>query len=87
MKIAVSNILKVIDIEQTQLTPDFLSWLNLYADRAYEDKILKEHLYGCELIEEIEQFIILPPKHRATLQTISNLCRDNDAGYFRIISH
>ena len=81
------NILKVIDIDSRQLTEQFRKWLYLHADRAYTDNILKEHLYDCELIEEISQFVVVPTAHREALQQLSDLCRSNEAGYFRIISN
>lgn len=82
----VSNILKVIDIESRDLSEDFKRWLSQHSEKAYTDNILKEHLYGCEIIEDITQFHAIPEVHRHTLQTISDLCRQHEAGYFRIIS-
>ncbi|HYD91703.1 MAG TPA: hypothetical protein VEA37_09490 [Flavobacterium sp.] len=85
MDIKISNILKVVDVHRDQLYQEVLLWLAANVEPTYKDQVLKEHIYGSEILEELEQGAIVPPMVKDTLESISQLCRDNEAGYFRII--
>lgn len=84
-KIKVTNLLKVVDIDQKELFGNFIAWLNQNVEPTYKDQLLKEHIYGSEILEEIEKDSVVPPMCKQYLIEIGELCRENEAGYFRII--
>lgn len=82
MSIQVDNILKVVDISSKCVTEEFIKWLKECVNETYKDQALTEHLYNPDDFNEMEE---VPGIHSETISGIQILCKENEAGYFRII--
>lgn len=82
-----ANILKIVDIESTQLFPEFITWLTSEIDPTYRDSELKEHIYNHENIIENQEDAetSIAPMFESQLTEIGKLIRKHKAAYFRII--
>lgn len=88
-----TNILKVADLEQTDLSPIFVEWLKKEYEPIYIDKnSLKEHLYDVEdILENItegkEHGFQYPEVCLSQLSEIWECCHTNKCAYFRMVTN
>lgn len=78
--------MRVIDISKFDIAPETKEWLNEHIDPDYRDNVMtiaKENIYSTDSLEEQHNI----PRHIYNqVSAILNLCRINDAAYFRIIN-
>ena len=81
------NILKIGDIENSQLSTELLNFLQNQVQHTYSDNILKEHIYNIgDILDGLDEGGYNTPEHVAgELQEIKELCDLSDCGYFRVV--
>jgi hypothetical protein len=86
MAIEHENILKIVDINHSQLSKAFLDFIEM-KQPTYRDQILREHLYSADdiLEDESSQDKPYPPDIGALLIEIITLLFELDCSYFRIV--
>jgi hypothetical protein len=75
---------KVISIDSSTLLDKTIAILKGF--ESYKDQHLNEHLYTCTVLEDITQVDFLSLNVEKELMAIQELCNQNDASYFRLIS-
>lgn len=89
----VENVLKVVDIELTEFSPEFIDWLNKEFMPTYQDtEISNEHIYSIGLLIDNQadgnnNGYPCPAGYMEVLKQIEETCSAYDSGYFRIINH
>lgn len=76
--------IKVISIDKNSLSDNLFNTIK--DNYTYKDTQIKEHLYGCNLIEDIDQEKPINKQIKEELNSIRDLCIQNDSAYFRIVS-
>ena len=86
MAIEHENIMKVVDINHSQLTKEFIDFIDRQQP-TYRDQILREDLYSAEdiLEEESSQTAPYPADIAGVLAEIKILLFELDCSYFRIV--
>lgn len=86
MAIQYENILKVVDINHSQLTKEFIDFIDKQQP-TYRDQILREDLYSAEdiLEEESSQSEPYPANIVHALNEIKTLLFELDCSYFRVV--
>jgi hypothetical protein len=86
MAIEHENILKIVDINHSQLTKKFIAFIEMQQP-TYRDQILREHLYSADdiLEEESSQTAPYPADIAELLNEIKALLFELDCSYFRIV--
>lgn len=74
---------KVISIDRNSVSQKLLNLLE--GRQTYTDNQIGEHLYGCMLGEDISQKRPITTELQEELSSITELCNQNDASYFRIV--
>jgi hypothetical protein len=82
MAIEHENILKVLDIHYSQFSKDFIGVITKQQP-TYKDCVLEEDLYSPGDIREDHP--IIPDNVSDELDEVTNLMKDLECGYFRII--
>jgi len=82
------NILKIGDIENSELSTELLNFLQTEVQHTYTDNVLKEHIYNIDdILDGIEGGGYTPSVTvESQLNELKTLCDSNDCGYFRIIN-
>jgi len=84
-KIKHANILRIIDVENTQLTPGTLQFFKKEAEEIYTDRKLNEHIYNISDVfdeyreQDFDQDIL------NELESLLNLVTRKNAAYLRIV--
>jgi hypothetical protein len=86
MAIEHENIMKVVDINHSQLTKEFIDFIDRQQP-TYRDQILREDLYSSEdiLEEESSQTTPYPAGIVGVLTEIKTLLFELDCSYFRVV--
>lgn len=85
-KITAANILKIVDVENSQLSAETKKYFQFEAAETYRDQVLKEHIYSIEtLLDDYEENEDENAEILQQLEEIKSLCTKKNAGYVRII--
>lgn len=85
-KITASNVLKIVDVEHSQIKSDTLDFLRNETEPTYRDQVMKEHIYNMEnIFEEYQEQPDGSPEVLAELEQLQKLCTKKNAGYVRIV--
>jgi len=86
MNITYENVMKVADIPASELTEDFIRFLNSL-NATYRDQVLHEHLYSPDtLFEEEPESEPYPADFTTTLSKLRELLFNLDCAYFRVVN-